>query len=185
MRVDKSEKEERKKKKCLKKNRLWCFNVIHLRQWQEITPHGARTQTHTCRRTHTHIWLWGVWNQISPNLYSGVTEVKMQTQMITARTYTRAHYMHARLHRCKHVHLTYTHMQMHTQRGNPGRFISGGLQHSGCLSHFIGHRGRTGMGLFKSNPARPPHTYTHTETCTHARRRRHTRRCVRAFSLAA
>lgn len=85
------------RKKCLKKNRLWCFNVIHLRQWQEITPHGARTQTHTCRSTHTHIWLWGVWNQISPNLYSGVTEVKMQTQMITARAHTLAHItcMHA------------------------------------------------------------------------------------------
>lgn len=58
-------------------------------------------------------------------------------------------------------------MQMHTWRGNPGRFISEGLQHSGCLSHFIGHRGRTGMGLFKSNPARPTQTYTHTLRHTH------------------
>lgn len=89
--------------------------------------------------------------------------------------------MHARLHRCKHVHLTYTHMQMHTQRGNPGRFISGGLQHSGCLSHFIGHRGRTGMGLFKSNPARPPHTYTHTHRDMHARSQAqtHSQMCMR------
>ena len=174
----------------------WCFNVMHLRQWWEITPHGVHTHTHTHIKlhtytvhTHTHIWLWGVWNQISPNLYSGVTELKTQTQMITARTYPRAHYMHARLHICKHARSTHTRthahtpMQMHTWRGNPGRFISGGLQHSGCLSHFIGHRGRTGMGLFKSNPARPTHTYADTRMHTRARAHTHTR--IHTFCLAA
>lgn len=155
----------------------WCFNVTHLRWWWEITPHGARTHTYTLMHTFGF----------------GVCEIKsLQISILASRSWrrkhrwsllahTHTHYTHARMHICKHVHLTHTHTytptQMHTWRGNPGRFISGGLQHSGCLSHFIGHRGRTGMGLFKSNPARPTHTHTHSRTHTHA--------CIRAFSLAA
>lgn len=81
---------------------------------------------------------------------------------------------------------THTHMstQMHTQRGNPGRFISGGLQHSGCLSHFIGHRGRTGMGLFKSNPARPPHTLPSTPPHIRGNTRMHRRFLFRGLTDA-
>lgn len=151
----------------------------------DYTTWCTHTNTHMQKHSYTHLALGCVKSNLSKSLFWRHGGEDANTDDHCSSTYTRAHYMHARLHRCKHVHLTYTHMQMHTQRGNPGRFISGGLQHSGCLSHFIGHRGRTGMGLFKSNPARPPHTYTHTETCTHARRRRHTRRCVCAFSLAA
>lgn len=111
----------------------------------------------------------------------GVCEIKsLQISILASRSWRRKHrwssVAHTRVHiTCLHAytyantHIWHTHaytaMQMRTRRGNPGRFISGGLQHSGCLSHFIGHRGRTGMGLFKSNPARPTHTYTHL--CAH------------------
>lgn len=88
---------------------------------------------------------------------------KTQTRAITVRrraSYTRAHI-------CICSERTQTPTRIHTRRGNPGRFISGGLQHSGCLSHFIGHRGRTGIGLFKFNPAGPTHSHTQTRVCVH------------------
>lgn len=146
---------------------LWSFNVTHFRRWWDIAPHAPPPpHTHTYTRMHA-CTLWDVWNQISSNLYSGVMEPKTHTQMITSHTHTCTHYMLACRHICKPA--SDTHADIHTHadahlRSNPGRFISRGLQHSGCLSHFIGHRGRTGMGLFKSNPARPTHTYTRTHT---------------------
>ena len=145
--------------------------------------------THMHTHTHTHM--------SSTHLAFGVCEIKSlqislrygvedaNTDDHRSHTHTHTHTLHActlthKQTRASDTH-TYAPTQMHTWRGNPGRFISGGLQHSGCLSHFIGHRGRTGIGLFKSNPARPTHTHTHTLTYTHT----HTYACIHAFSLAA
>lgn len=159
-----------------KESTRWCFNVMHLRRWWEITTHGAHTHTHMQRLSYTHLALGCVKSNLSKSLFwchgaedantdDHRSHIHMRTLHACTLTHMQTHAFDA------HVH-THT-VQMHTLRGNPGRFISGGLQHSGCLSHFIGHRGRTGMGLFKSNPARPTHTYTHT--CTHTHARMHTR----------
>ncbi len=143
------------------------------------------THMHTQTHSYTHLALGCVKSNLSKSLFwrhgaedantdDHYPHIHTRTLHACTLTHMQTHAFYTHTH--THTH-TYTPMQMHTWRGNPGRFISGGLQHSGCLSHFIGHRGRTGMGLFKSNPARPTHTYTHTHTHTHA--------CIRTFCLAA
>lgn len=134
---------------------------------------GDYTTWCTHAHMHTHLGLGCVKSNLSKSLFWRHGAEDANTDDHCSHIHTRT------LHACTLTHMqthafyahTYTPMQMHTWRGNPVRFISGGLQHSGCLSHFIGHRGRTGMSLFKSNPARPTHTYTHTHA--HTRMRSH------------
>lgn len=147
---------------CLRKNLLCGLLMSHTFGGDGTLHHIVEPHTHKLTHTHTHIIL--ALACVKPNLFKSLfwRHEDAYTDDHFSHTHTDTHYMLACGHICKPACDIHTHADAHL-RSNPGRFISRGLQHSGCLSHFIGHRGRTGMGLFKSNPARPTHTYT----CTH------------------